>query len=332
MPETKNALKRLIEIDKLLHNRYDGVTVGEMSEKFDVSRKTIENDLSSLVLDFEAKITKKKDGRTVKNKYENPHFSIFSPPLNEEEKNVLQSVFSMLSHFEDIPEKEWLESLKIQVDKKGFDKNNACIEFKDLESDEKIMRKLRDFYNHIVQKNVVKMKAVPYGKHDEKNIVFSPHFLKQYNERWYVFGWAGYDDISVYPLDRVREYTVITGEKYDNTFFDSKKYFNDIVGVTKKKNKAPQKIVLAVKKDYFPRLNNYRKIHKGQVEIYDYQNKLFPKEQFRFLSLHVIINEELKNRIWECRDNVFVLEPEELRNEFAQMIHEQNKIYCDMGR
>lgn len=92
------------------------------------------------------------------------------------------------------------------------------------------------FYIAIVEHKVVKFQYQPFGK-KSYNVILHPHFLKEYNSRWFVFGITIDNDgnmyaDSAYPLDRMET----TPEYHDAQYIPQKEgywanRFNDIIGV-----------------------------------------------------------------------------------------------------
>lgn len=333
MPETKRSLLRLIEIDKLLHNSPNGVRVCDIKSRLDkgVTDRTIQSDLKILMSSkendgFDAPIIVEHAGRERYYKYEDPHFSIFTPPINDEEKRILQDMFRILERFENIPEKEWLENLKIDnIDGLGFDDSEQCVEFEETE-DVLFSEKLHTLYDMIVQKNAIIMEYKPYTKASYM-VTVSPYYLKQFNRRWFLIAkTSGYDSFSVYSLDRIGNIKKATKQQYESSNTNFKEYFEDIIGVTIKNNEPVETIILAVKKEHYPYIES-KPIHATQRLRSNYITESFSNENYMFIEIKVIKNKELIARILEYGNQLFVVEPESIREEVANIIAEQNRIY-----
>lgn len=337
MPETKRSLLRLIEIDRLLHNSPRGVRVCDIKSRLEkgVTDRTIQSDLKILMSPkeedgFDAPIEIEHEGRERFYKYKDPHFSIFTPPINDEEKRILNDMFHMLERFENIPEKLWLENLKIDsIDGVGFDENEQCVEFEETDAVTYNSEDLHNLYTMIVQKKVVSIEYEPYTREKYTEIV-SPYYLKQFNRRWFLIAKTKkYNTLSVYSLDRIRKIKMLPNEPFepkdeDLSFRD---YFSDIVGVTIT-NKPVEKVVLAIEKEEYPYIKS-KAIHESQKQNSNYKSDAYPSEKYQFVTLRVIENRELISRILSYGDKVIVVEPESLRKKIAGIVLNQKRLYED---
>lgn len=84
-----------------------------------------------------------------------------------------------------IPEKLMAELTLCQIRKKDNDK------FVSFETNESLTNigLLPELYLAIRDKKVISFQYCPYGKKYRK-VIFHPHFLKEYNNRWFVFGYG----------------------------------------------------------------------------------------------------------------------------------------------
>lgn len=138
----------------------------------------------------------------------------------------------------------------------------------------------------------------------EKDILFSPYFLKRYKQRWYMLGVkesAG--EIRTYALDRIKEFKILE-EKFTlpegRTPFD---YFGDIIGITT--SKAPTRIVrLQASTTQAKYLRALPLHHSQQEEIHD---------DYSIFTYHLKLNYELTHEIISMGNGIKVLDPPELR-------------------
>lgn len=109
------------------------------------------------------------------------------------------------------------------------------------------------FFDAIEKRKVLQFKYNPSYGGKEETVVFHPYYLKEYNQRWFVFGKAADEEgkplqYSNCAIDRIIgevevneevEYIPAKTKDFATT------YFKDIVGVTRKKNRKPVKILIA---------------------------------------------------------------------------------------
>lgn len=109
------------------------------------------------------------------------------------------------------------------------------------------------FFDAIEKRKVLQFKYNPSYGDIEETVVFHPYYLKEYNQRWFAFGKATDEDgnplqYSNCAIDRIVGEVEINEEvKYipAKTKDFAATYFKDIVGVTRKKNRKPVKILIA---------------------------------------------------------------------------------------
>lgn len=140
---------------------------------------------------------------------------------------------------------------------------------------------------------------------EEKDILFSPFFLKRYKQRWYMVGvkdrTAG---LRTYALDRIRSLRM-TENRYeipDN--INIKDVFGNIIGVTTSKAdvKEVRLMVSRTQAKYFRALP----LHSSQKEE-------VIADDYSIFSYRLQINYELVHEIMGLGDNVKVLSPPELK-------------------
>jgi predicted DNA-binding transcriptional regulator YafY len=137
-------------------------------------------------------------------------------------------------------------------------------------------------------------------------ITLHPYFLKQYNSRWFLFGYNENEKkISNLALDRVIEIKELDKGYIENDMVDFDEYFEDVVGVTVKADQAPVKVMLQINKNLWPYIES-KPIH-GSQKIKSNNGDLVTIE----LSLQ--INYELTSLIFSLGEGVKVIEPIELK-------------------
>ncbi|MBX9889190.1 MAG: WYL domain-containing protein [Flavobacteriaceae bacterium] len=254
-------------------------------------------------------------------RYDDKNFSINSSPLNDTEAQQLKNAVSILQRFEGSPEFEWVNELGPLLNDK-FSLKNQDKKVMSLESniDYKGYNYITPLFNAIINKTVIKLIYEPFGK-EPYEILFHPYFLKQYNNRWFVFG---YNEFNQNPhwnlaLDRINGIVAKTLNKYieDNT--DWNDFFDDIIGVSKFINKEIEEVKLVFDIDQAPYIET-KPIHWSQKT-----NRL--ADGSLEIRIKVMLNYELEMRILSFGEKVKVIAPDSLVERIRERIQQQLNNY-----
>ncbi|MBK7390175.1 MAG: WYL domain-containing protein [Bacteroidetes bacterium] len=118
-------------------------------------------------------------------------------------------------------------------------------------------RHLRELYKHLSKKSVIKIEYKPFGK-EAFTCLISPYLLKEYNNRWFLFGKNHQTDyIQNLALDRIEHIEKESVPFIDDLDFNPEEYFKDVIGVSVTGNQT-EKILLR----FNPEQANYVKTNK----------------------------------------------------------------------
>jgi len=163
------------------------------------------------------------------------------------EINQLQAALNILSQFKGMPQFEWINELipKLRQGIPNPEKPNPIIEF-DSNNYLKGIEHLGLLYNSIYFKKVIKITYQPFDVDHSINFVIHPYYLKQYNNRWFLFGFN--EEKTKYnwniALDRIKNIEETNQKFHKNNSIDWLEYFDDIIGVTKHDNCKIESILL----------------------------------------------------------------------------------------
>ena len=175
---------------------------------------------------------------------------------------------------------------------------------------------LVDLYNSIINKQFLKITYKHFYALNSYDILFSPYFLKEYNNRWFLFGWSDKNNrVENLALDRITDIRVTSGKFKENESFNSNTYFQNIIGVTHISNAKIEKIELLISKERAPYVSTKR-IHESQKILKQYKNGKV------LIELSLIINKELITQILSFGGDVEVKSPELLRIEIKLRLEE----------
>ena len=188
--------------------------------------------------------------------YEDPHFSIFSSELSVEEAKNLLSTIDMLGRYRS-PKNAWFEEVISSLELRfGIKANREKLVSFEQNEQLKGIEFLSDLIDAVLNHQPLKMTYRPY-KGDEKTMVIHPHYMKQYNSRWFLFGLENHGEYGMSPvnkaLDRIVKFYVAKVPFVENDQIDYETYFDDIVGVTHdRKHPDVEHVILRFAKERFP--------------------------------------------------------------------------------
>lgn len=280
-----------------------------------IKRRQIFEDIKFMKdsLGFNAPIESLKDGKKAYYRYDDLNFSINNQPLNEKEAQQLKEALMTLSRFKGMPQFEWIEELKIRLEQSFHIKSQENI----ISFDENEFLKGREFigelYQSIINHQPITIQYKPFRNEDAIQFEIHPYHLRQYNNRWFLFGLEEKENqITNIALDRIVGITSCKIQYQPNMNVDFSEYFDDVVGVTIPENAKAQKIILNVDQSVWPYIKT-KPLHGSQK--YKGEN-----EKFAQIEISVIPNYELESLIFSHGEKIEIAEPEFIRNIFKERI------------
>ncbi len=285
-----------------------------------ISKKQIYDDIQFLICSplYYAPIVKGKDGKAVYYYYSNPEFSINEKPLTDEELTQLESALQVFLTFNGLPHFEWIEDIVSKLKSKYKVKESGLnvVSF-DSNVDIAGLGFFNDIYGYIINKQPISVTYKPFGQ-DPKAIDIHPYFLKQFNNRWFVFGRnADRGNVTIMALDRIESITPKHIEYIHDTIInDINEYLYDAIGVSGVSDLHSEYVKLKFSEKRFPYivskpLHPSMKVNQSEREV----------------SIQVIVNKELKSLILSFGADVEVLSPRTLRDEIGIILDTASKKY-----
>lgn len=331
MATNKHAVIRYNELDKCFQNKGRNFTFNDLLDscndalvEFDpkadgIKRRQLYEDLKfmqseqgwSIELDDNAKFGRKKIYR-----YLDPKFSIANSPLNEDEANQLKLAMLTLDRFNF----EWVDELSLRL-KNEF--KLPCDSKKVIEFEENEYLRGREhlieLYNTIIYKTVIRINYKSFKSNQSQQIIIHPYYLKQYNNRWFLFGKnENFKNITILALDRIVSFEK-TDKKYLETSLDFKDHLDDIVGVTLKVDRSIEKVILKVNKNHWPYIET-KPLHHSQT-------KFNQNDSHVYIYLKVIPNYELETLLFQHGEQIQVIEPIEFMEHFSFRVKQLSNLY-----
>jgi predicted DNA-binding transcriptional regulator YafY len=166
--------------------------------------------------------------------YSDPEFTIEKTPVSHEEMKLLREAMSLLRQFPGLPQLPALDILLQRLAGQNKDKglSTSIIQF-DTNSYLRGLEWLEPIYNATSQQKVLRIKYHPFLE-APMDIILHPYLLKEWRNRWYIFGRNESDQLWNLAFDRILSMEHAPDIPYlPNDLFDPQTWFNDIIGVTK---------------------------------------------------------------------------------------------------
>ena len=272
-----------------------------------ISRRQIFDDINFMESPegWEIDLLRLKDDRRVYYRYADTRFSINNMPLNESDINRLQTTLQTISQFKGMPQFEWMYELLPKLKQGNTDVYlPAIMEFEN-NQDLKGIEHIGALYDAIIYEKVLNINYLQSFV-EEVKLTIHPYYLKQYNTRWFLFGYNPDKDKYDWnmPLDRITGIREMHEEYIPNTVIDWSEYFDDIIGVTKPENAIAEKITL-----HFYEKTGY---YIESKPIHGYQKHKWLDANTLEVKLELIVNYELERFILSYADCVKVIQPQSL--------------------
>ncbi|MDP8268586.1 MAG: WYL domain-containing protein [Candidatus Tenebribacter davisii] len=334
MPKNKEALIRYRVINScFINKRY--VTINdlivaceEILDKKPIGERTIRRDLRDMKHDrglgFYAPIAYDHQERAYK--YLDRDYSINNLPLNDDEMNALIFASALLEQFQGV---ELLEHIPGAIQKIANHlrirrnlKDEEHEAFIDLEKAPETFG--TEFINTLIQalknKQVLTLTYRAFDKDRSYKHTIHPYLLKEYRNRWYIFGFNDYwQGLRLYALDRIEKLEINNSVPYRACEKPPKDYFRNLVGVTRFTGTEPEDIVLKFSEHQAPYILT-QPLHESQQVIEHTDEHLI-------ISLKVHSSPELEILLLGWHKEVEILEPKDFREQIKKMHREAFELY-----
>ncbi|WP_075558113.1 WYL domain-containing protein [Parabacteroides timonensis] len=336
MPVNRNALIRYKTIDTCLRNRYRQWTLEDLIDACSdalyeyegidkgISRRTVQMDIQMMrseKLGYNAPII------VYDNKYytyEDPGYSITNTPLSEQDLKVMSEAVEVLRQFTGFSYFSGMGEIVSRLEDHVTSARQKTVPVIDFEKNENLkgLDYLDIIYHAIVDKQAISLKYRSFKARSASTFIFYPYLLKEYRNRWFVFGKKkGADGLFNLALDRIHYLEVLEKEHYrENNLFDMETFFDPVVGVTRNIGSKPQLVRFWVNPENAPYVQT-KPIHKSQkqVEHSDDGSMVF--------EIEVIINQELQRELFGFADGIRVLSPQSLVDFMTRKLNQAAKRY-----
>lgn len=332
MPQNKNATIRYQALDRCFsdfrHRYYIDDLIDACADALieytghdSVSRRTVFDDITFMESEqgWSIPLERYKDGKKVYYRYKYRDFTINKQELTADELSQLRTTILTISRYRGLPSNEWLEDVISNLEYRFHLKpsSNNVLSFEQNQG-LKGIEHLSTLIDAATNKQTL---SICYRSFDERENTWTiyPYYLKQYNNRWYLFGLNdSFNSISTLPLDRIVSISLTDLPFKENKEIDFETYFDDIVGVTKPKpDVAIETILLKFDNKRLPYILS-KPIHRSQQVVDEKQG---------IVKISVRPNKELEALLLSFGPQLEVLSPDSIRRQISKKIAENLKIY-----
>ena len=322
MPVSKNALIRYKTIDRCLRNRYRRWTLDDLIEACSdalyeyegrdegVSRRTVQLDIQMMrseKLGYNAPI------KVVDNKYyiyEDPDYSITESPLSTQDIEKMGEAVKVLRQLSGFQEFSGMEDIMGRLeDRVNMAKERARpVIFFEKNDRLKGLEFIEPLHAAILARHPVRMTYQSFRALAPSTFVFHPYALKEFNNRWFVYGTKPKVSYVVnLALDRIVSLEEDTSVPFvERMDFDPETYFNDMVGVTKLPGDRREKVRFWASPEEAPYIKT-KPLHVSQMTVESNE------DGSAVFELKVIVNRELVRLLFGYAEGLKVLSPRKLK-------------------
>ncbi|MGK0411979.1 MAG: putative DNA-binding transcriptional regulator YafY [Polaribacter sp.] len=255
-------------------------------------------------------------------RYTDSNFSIAQKPLLAYEQYLIEASQQLLERFENHPKYNRLAEalIKFQDDEEENDISKTL--FYDSNEEYKGIKHLKPLYLAIKKKQVLQVTFKGFQDKTSSTFEFHPYILKQYNNRWFVFGLNKTNEIKEWsiPLDeRLIKFEVIEDATYIETEVDWETFFRTMVGVVRPKDAEIVKVVLR----FYNGREYYFKTKPFQADFEEF----FEEDKQDQVWFETIINKELVQQLLSYGQDVEIIAPKSLKKEMKEHVDSMRKYY-----
>ena len=202
------------------------------------------------------------------------------------------------------------------------------------ESEPSSHRFLTDIIRAMRDEKMIEVNYQSFNMESPRDFLLEPFCLKEYKRRWYLFARdhkAKYKEPHSFSLDRINTLTISDKPFKIPKRFDAESFFSTRYGILHYEDSKPALIKIKVsarQANYFRTLP----LHHSQQELETFKTtkKKKPTETSKGYSIftyYLTPNYDFIHDLLYFGEDVEVLEPEELRKRFTNLIHNINDLY-----
>lgn len=323
MPITKDSLLRYRVLDQCFRNPIGRYSIQDLIDKCNEALSFKEKGISLRTVRMDIAYMRSEEGWSapiktyrweggVYYRYSDLDFSIEKKPITEEQLKYVQSAIDALRTIDGMDQFKGLDDSLAKISLMADGATAKPCFLLDYNADVEGTEYIRPLFNAIQESTVVIIKYKPFDK-DAAEYIIHPHFLKQYNGRWYILGLEQSHPGQIWnlALDRIQDIKP-TKIPYETLDVDWNDYFYEIIGVT---NKAE----VPVEEVHF--LAHGLTAHYIDTKpIHGTQKPKWIDEHTLDIRINVKINTELKRLLLSYEPYITILSPQSLVEEHKESL------------
>ena len=343
MPKNKNFQKRITILDECFASRSSAYTLEKLMEvitktlEVPVSRKTLQNDIKyiretiennqSKNIDFSENpvfIPKLFEGKKTIFKYAYESLALGNQLLSKSDEEQLEETLAILSRYRNREDFFWLDELFPRIEASFnlvHEDYNGLISYQS-NRDYSGQSWVGKLYNQLLLRKVLIIEYKGFKDLNSYVRKIHPYHLKQYNDRWFLFGFEEsekYTGITNLALDRIIEITEsIENIKPNETNWGD--FFDEMIGVSRPNNEDAVEVKLRFSSKRIPYVIT-KPIHGAsqKLDSTDSEN--------RTIILNLFPNNEMYQTLLSFGSDVEVLAPEKVVEKFKEITSEMKNNY-----
>jgi predicted DNA-binding transcriptional regulator YafY len=308
-------IRRIFEIHKILRNK-EGISAIEIVENLEnKGYETNERMVASDIVDLRLLGADISANRHTGYWYSKP-FSILEALEGVDSGNMNEILAFVRQKTNDELFKGSLAKLLINLEQEVRNpdmEENPHIQFEKVEL--KNIEKLDLYYKYITERRILDISYQYFGTAESTSITIVPIQLREYNNRWTLIGFSKEkNDYQNYALDRIMNERFSSESLSGESTFDALNYYKDVIGNSVDKKNQKETIRFKVKKNraYYVATKKWHHSQTNHVELEDSTSMTF--------SLQVIPNREFWAKVMEHVEDIEILEPEWMVDEFRERV------------
>ena len=321
----KSQLGRFRKLNEYFRNTLHPLTLDELTEKLiedlgldSLSTRTVQADRKYIEDHYGAEFKKIKKGNKTTWLYNDANFSIDNLPIDEGEVMLLKEAVEIISALKAFPITKDLQEVVSKLEQRGnllIAPVNKIIQFETNELT-RGREHLVNIYVAVKEQTVLQITYQKFISDTKCEFLIHPYLLEEYRNRWYVLCLIdGKNDITTFALDRIIKIKNSSKLYQHNKYFEPEKYFDNVIGINRKKEDKPVKIKIKVAEKQAAYFNTQPLHHTQKAGKPNNDGSVL-------MEYNLIINLELKQLLLSYAGSIKVIEPAELKEEIGEMIRE----------
>ncbi|MEZ0542418.1 helix-turn-helix transcriptional regulator [Fibrella arboris] len=276
------------------------------------SEKTLYNDIRALKDEYGAPIPERD--RSGKPYFYTEPFSLFGL-LNPTDATLANEAVALVRQMNTLPQFAGLEEILLKFEQQPGVIGKARESVVQFEQNTGYtgLNWLRQLYDAILQDHPILLDYQDFNSSSSTRYEVSPYLLKEYNNRWFLLGYAeGWYEGRPFPLDRIQRIVLLTNKRRRSGKTDWRTEFADIVGVTRIVEHPVEPLLLRV---WLPRAK-----YVATKPFHTSQNLVNKTDTYLDFQYNLRWNPELIAKLLELGPDAELLKPAHRRAELAEKV------------